>query len=116
LSWGISPPPIFGAQGTPPSLLSVFFVVIAYYSFSLFSLGGGRSVQGLCWSGPGLLWEYCVLLSSPCGPRLPKPSGYGWLAAQGPSWFLHLMWNGDALHTLEVWRGQSFASSLWFFL
>jgi hypothetical protein len=40
-----SPPHLFSAQGTPPSLLRVFFV-IAYYSVSLFSLGGGRSVQG----------------------------------------------------------------------
>jgi hypothetical protein len=42
-------------QGALPSLLSVFFVVIAYYSvFFLFSLVGGQSVRGLCWSGPGL--------------------------------------------------------------
>jgi hypothetical protein len=34
------------SQGTPPSLLHVFFVVIAYYSVSLFSLGGDWSVQG----------------------------------------------------------------------
>jgi hypothetical protein len=40
------PLPPFGTQGTPPSLLHVFFVVIAYYSVSLFSLGGGRSVLG----------------------------------------------------------------------
>jgi hypothetical protein len=44
---GFSSPP-FGAQGTPPSLLCVFIVLIAYYSVSLFTLGGGRSVQGLC--------------------------------------------------------------------
>jgi hypothetical protein len=42
---GFSSPP-FGAQGSPPSLLHVFTVVIAYYSVSLFSLGGGWSVQG----------------------------------------------------------------------
>jgi hypothetical protein len=30
------PLPPFGAQGAPPSLLCVFFVVIAYYSVSLF--------------------------------------------------------------------------------
>jgi hypothetical protein len=55
LLWGISPPPLFSAQGSLPSLLHVFFVLIAYYSvFFLFSLGGGWSVRGLCWSGPGL--------------------------------------------------------------
>jgi hypothetical protein len=47
-------PPIFSAQGTPPSFPSVFIVLIAYYSVSVFSLSGVRSVQGLCCSGPGL--------------------------------------------------------------
>jgi hypothetical protein len=32
------------------------------------------------------------------------------------SWFLHLTWSGDAMHGLEVWRSQRFASSWWFFL
>jgi hypothetical protein len=35
------PSPPFGAQGTLPSLLHVFFVVVSYYSVFLFSLGGG---------------------------------------------------------------------------
>jgi hypothetical protein len=48
-----SPPPLFSAQGTPHSLLCVFIVLIAYYSVSLFLLGGGP----LCWSGPGLSVE-----------------------------------------------------------
>jgi hypothetical protein len=65
----------------------------------------------------GCLWEYCVPLSSPCGPHLPKPSGCAWLVvAWGPSWFLLLMWSGDAMRRLEVWRSQSFASSRWFCL
>jgi hypothetical protein len=51
--WGISPPLLFGAQGIPSSLLHVF-IVIAYYSVSLFSLGGGWSVQGAMLSGLGL--------------------------------------------------------------
>jgi hypothetical protein len=38
-------PPIFGSQCTPPSFLRVFIVLIAYYSVSLFSPGGGQSVQ-----------------------------------------------------------------------
>jgi hypothetical protein len=93
--WGISPPLLFGAQGTPPSLLCVFFVVIAYYSgfFFFFSLGGGQSVQGgYADLAQGCLWEYRVPLSSPCGPCLPKPSGCCCLAAAWkPSWFLHLL-------------------------
>jgi hypothetical protein len=40
------PSPLFSTQGAPPSLLCVFYVVTAYYSVSLFSLGGGRFVQG----------------------------------------------------------------------
>jgi hypothetical protein len=61
--WGIAFPPIFGAQGTPPSLLCVFFVVIAYYSvfFPLFSLGGCQSVQGAM-----LIWPTVVCESTAC--------------------------------------------------
>jgi hypothetical protein len=51
--------PLFGVQGTPSSLLRVFFVVIAYHSVSLFSLGGGRSVQGAM-----LIWPRVVCGSS----------------------------------------------------
>jgi hypothetical protein len=40
------PSPDFGTQGTPPSLLHVFIVLIAYYSVSLFFPSWGRSVQG----------------------------------------------------------------------
>jgi hypothetical protein len=102
-------PPIFGSQWAPPSFSCVFIVLIAYYSVSLFFPGGGRSVQGAM-----LLWPRVVLgstvvpLSSP-RPCLPKLSGHWWLAARGPSWFLHLTWSGDALRWLEVCRGQSFA-------
>jgi hypothetical protein len=69
----------------------------------------------------GLLWPRVVCgntavpRSSPC-PHLPKPSGHGRLVARVPSFFLHLTWSGDFLHQLEVWRGQSFASSTWFCL
>jgi hypothetical protein len=44
-------PPIFGAQGAPPSFPCVFITLIAYYSVSPFSPGGGQSVQGAM-----LLW------------------------------------------------------------
>jgi hypothetical protein len=62
--------------------------------------------RGLCWSGPGCLWKYCILLTSPC-PRLPKPSGCGHMVAWGPSWFLCLTWSGDSLHRLELWGVSS---------
>jgi hypothetical protein len=64
LLWGISPLPLFSAQGTPPSLLCDFFVLIAYYSvcvFFLFSLGGGQSVQG-----DMLIWPRVVYGSITC--------------------------------------------------
>jgi hypothetical protein len=44
--WEGFPSPLFSAQGAPPSLLRVFIVLIAYYSVSLFSAGGGWSIQG----------------------------------------------------------------------
>jgi hypothetical protein len=43
---GRIPLPLFGAQCAPPSLQHVLIALIAYYSVSLFSLGGGQSVQG----------------------------------------------------------------------
>jgi hypothetical protein len=49
-------------SGHPPSLLHVFFVVIAYYSvFFLFSLGGCRSVQRAT-----LIWPRVVCGSTVC--------------------------------------------------
>jgi hypothetical protein len=87
-------------------------------SFSFFPWVGVGLSRGLCWSGPGLSVEvpratYLTLWSA----RLPKMSGHchlevGW----GPSWFLCLVWSGDVLCRLEVWRRQSFASSWWFCL
>jgi hypothetical protein len=82
-----SPPPLFGTQGAPPSVLRVFIVLIAYYSVSLFFPGWGLVCPGgYADLAQGCLWEYCVPLSSPCGLRLPKPSGRRCLsAARGPS-------------------------------
>jgi hypothetical protein len=74
----------------PTSLQCVFIVLIAYYSVSLFSPGGGWSVQGAMLLWPRVICgSTAVLLSSPC-PHLHKPSGCGHLAAWGPSWFLCL--------------------------
>jgi hypothetical protein len=47
--WGSAPPPFSRAQGTPPSLICVFFFSAAcllFRVFFLFSLGRGQSVQG----------------------------------------------------------------------
>jgi hypothetical protein len=55
--------PLFGTQSTLPSLLRVFFVVIAYYSvfFSFFPWVGARSVQGAM-----LIWPRIVCGSTEC--------------------------------------------------
>jgi hypothetical protein len=81
-----SPPPL--QHSGCPTLFATCLVVIAYYSVSLFSLvsvcpGGCADLA------QGCLWEYCVPLSSPCGPHLPKTSGVWRLAAAWePSSFL----------------------------
>jgi hypothetical protein len=59
-SVGDCPSSPFGAQGSPPSLLCVFFVVV-YYSVSRFSLDGGRSLQGAM-----LIWPRVVCGSNTC--------------------------------------------------
>jgi hypothetical protein len=83
-------PPIFSTQGTPPSFQCVLIVLIAYYSVSLFSPGGGQSVQGSMLLWPRLVCGSTVVMRSSPGPRLPKPSGCQPLAAWGPSSFLCL--------------------------
>jgi hypothetical protein len=105
----------------PSSVLRVphFFARCLYCSYCLLLsfpfFPGWRSVCPGSYAvlAQGCLWEYCVLLSSPC---LPKLCGHGQLVAWGPSWFLCLTWSGDSLLSLKVWKGQSFASSQWFCL
>jgi hypothetical protein len=54
--------------------------------FSFFPGWGSVCPGGYADLAQGCLWEYHVPLSSPCGPRLPKPSGRGQLvAARRPS-------------------------------
>jgi hypothetical protein len=56
--------------------MCTFIVLIAYYSVSLFSPGGGWSVQGAYADlAQGCLWKYHTPFSSPCGPRLPSHLG-----------------------------------------
>jgi hypothetical protein len=72
----------FVAQCAPPSLLCVFFVVIAYYSvFFFFPCWGLVFPGGYADLAQGCLWEYCVPLSSPCVCVFPShlvlPPGCG---------------------------------------
>jgi hypothetical protein len=95
----------------------LLLLVFIQFSFPFFPGWGSVCPGGYADLAQGCLWEYHVLLSSPCGLRLPKPSGRCCLVvAQEPSWFLHLTWSGNAMCRLEVWRSQSFASAQWFFL
>jgi hypothetical protein len=98
--------------------VSFFFVVVVYSVFVLSFFPGWRSVCPGVYADlvQGCLWECCLLLSLPGGLHLPKQSGSWCLSVQETSWFLHLMWSGDAMCGLGVWSSQSFAYSPWFFL
>jgi hypothetical protein len=114
------PLPHFWRSGRPALFAACLFCcycLLFRFFFSFFP-GWGLVCPGGCADlAQGCLWEYRVPLSSPCGLHLPKPSGCCHLAAaREPSWFLRLMWSETVTHRLEVWRGQSFASSRWFFL
>jgi hypothetical protein len=107
----LSPP--LQCSGCPTVLaMCLYCSYCLLLSFSFFPRWGLVCPEGYAVLAQGCLWKYRVLLSSPCLCLL-KPSGRGCLAAWGPSWFLHLTWSEDSLHWLEVWRGQSFACSLW---
>jgi hypothetical protein len=81
-------PPIFSAQRAPPSFSCVFIALIAYYSVSLFSPGGGQSVQGAMPLWPRLVCGSTTVPRSSPGPCIPKLTVRRQLAAWGPSLFL----------------------------
>jgi hypothetical protein len=74
----------------PLCYVSFLLLLLIIQFFSLFSLGVGRSVQGAMLIWPRVVCgSTAVPLSSPCGPRLPKPSGRCPLVAlREPCWFL----------------------------
>jgi hypothetical protein len=91
-----------------------FFQLLVYYS-DFFSLGSGQSVQGAMQICPRVLvgvLHAAYLLTWGSVKQVRSWS----LAAQEPSWFLHLTLIGDDIYRLGVWRCQNFASSWWFFL
>jgi hypothetical protein len=79
----------FGSQGTPPSLLRVFIVLIAYYSVSFCFPGWGSVCPGgYADLAQGCLWEYHGTAKLTFGLRLPKLSGHCRLAvARDPPGF-----------------------------
>jgi hypothetical protein len=83
--------PLFWQRSVGPTLFAtcLYCSYCLLLSFSFFP-GWGSVCPGDCAVlAQCCLWEYSVLLSSPC-LCLPKPSGRGLLVAWGPSWFLRL--------------------------
>jgi hypothetical protein len=109
--WGISSPPFFSAQGAPPlcymSLLLLLLIIQVFFSF--FPGWGSVCPGSYADLAQGFLWKYRIQLSSLCGPHFPKSSGCRHLTvARGPSWFLHLMWSGDAVRRQGVVEESKF--------
>jgi hypothetical protein len=106
------PLPPFGTQGTPPSLLHVFFCCCCFSFFP----GWGSVCTGGCAIWPRVVCGsimYCLAHLVVCVSQ----AGRKWhLVAWEPSWFLRLPWSWDAMRRLVVWRNWSFVSSRWFFL
>jgi hypothetical protein len=114
--WRISPPTLFSAQGTPPSLLCFFCCCLLLSFFSLFFPGWGS----VC-PGGMLIWPRVVCGSTVCCLAhlvvCFSRAGKSWcLILQEPSSFLCLPWSGDAMRKLWVWHCRSFTSCWWFFL
>jgi hypothetical protein len=103
--------PLLWHSGHPALFPTCLFVVVYYSFFSRFSLGGCRSVQGAM-----LIWPRVVCRIAACHLAhlvvCFTPASRSWqLAARELSWLLGLMWSGDAMRGLEVWRCWDFASS-----
>jgi hypothetical protein len=105
--WEVSPPPFLVLRAPRP------LCYIAYYSVFSFFPGWGSVCLG-CYAGLALdcLWEYYMLLSSPCGLCLPQWCGHWHLVAWELSWFLHLTWSWDCY----VWAGDVEESKFCLFL
>jgi hypothetical protein len=79
---GHVPPPLYGVQGVPPSLLHVwvFFsclCIIQFVFFSFFPGWGSLCPGGYADLFKGCLWEYHMPLSSPGVLLLPSRIGAG---------------------------------------
>jgi hypothetical protein len=119
------PPSLFIGKASPPpsSVLRVphplcnvslllLLLITEFLFFHRVEVGLSR---GLCCSGLGCLWEYHGTAKLTWSASLQAV----WVRATGSPGALLVSpfkWSGDSLRLLEVWKGQSFASSLWFCL
>jgi hypothetical protein len=72
---GIPLPPFLAVRALHPLCnVSLLFLLL---SFSFFPWWGSVCPGSYADLALGYLCEYCIPLCSPCGPRLPKPSGHG---------------------------------------
>jgi hypothetical protein len=115
--WRIAPPPLFCAQGALPSLLCLFFVVIAYFSvFFSFSLGGSWSVQGAM-----LIWPRVVCGSTTCHLAhlvvciFPSSLGTG-VVGTGDLLVSPFIVEWECYEQAGDMEDQNFDCSSWFFL
>jgi hypothetical protein len=92
--------PTFRCSGHPTLFAMCLFCcycLLFRFFFSFFPGWGSVCPGSYADLAQGCLWEYHVPLSSPCRPRLPKSFGcYHLAVAWEPSWFLSLVWSGDA--------------------
>jgi hypothetical protein len=80
--------PSLPRSGCPALFATCLFCYHLLFSFSFFPGWGSVCPGGYADLAQGYLWEYYVLLCSPCDPGLPKRSGHWRLTvAWEPSWF-----------------------------
>jgi hypothetical protein len=111
-SSGECPSPTLWSSGCPTLFAMCLFFsclfIIQFVFFSFFPGWGSICPRGYADLAQGCLLEYCMPLSSPGGLLLPSRIGIWYLLVREPSWFLHLIWSGDAMRGLGVWRCQEF--------
>jgi hypothetical protein len=103
-----------------PALFVIFFLLLLLLCIKLILFSFLPEWESVC-PGAMLIWHRVVCGSTTC--RFThlvvcfSRAGTSWhLVVQEPSWFLHLLWSGDAMRGLGVWRSWDFDSSRWFFL
>jgi hypothetical protein len=84
---GFPSPHLFGAQCIPRSLQHVFIVLSAYYSVSLFSPGGGQSVQGAMLIWPRVVYGSTTYHLAHLVCFFPSCLGAGDWRPRGPTGF-----------------------------